>query len=209
MVNQIVLNPIGVIHTPHQDIKDMPIQPIAAEGIRGEIELFAPYVAGLKDLEGFSHITLLYHFHKINGYELLVTPFMDTQQRGIFSCKAPKRPNAIGTSTVRLIGIAGNRLSIEQVDMLDGTPLIDIKPFYPRYDNRENVTIGWLEKIRTSRLKSYVPMSAFAKRTPFWKSTRPVGFSRQRHLWVDAAWWGGRCSSILRLFTFLKGLRYE
>lgn len=146
MEQQIVVNPIGIIHTPHQDIKDMPIQPIAAQGIRGHIELFPHYASGLKDLEGFSHITLLYHFHKIEGYELIVTPFMDTVPRGIFSCKAPKRPNAIGLSTVRLLAIEGTTLFIEQPDMLDGTPLLDIKPFYPRYDNPENVSIGWLEK---------------------------------------------------------------
>ena len=142
----IMIKPIGVIHTPHHDIKNMPIQPIAAAGVHGYIELLPEYAEGLKDLEGFSHITLLYHFHKITGYELLVTPFMDTEKRGIFSCKAPKRPNAIGTSTVRLLGIEGNIIHVEQVDMLNGTPLIDIKPFYPRYDNRDNVKIGWLEK---------------------------------------------------------------
>ncbi|MEA4917512.1 tRNA (N6-threonylcarbamoyladenosine(37)-N6)-methyltransferase TrmO [Proteiniphilum sp.] len=141
------LYPIGIIHTPHADVKNMPIQPVAAEGVRGWIELFPEYAEGLKDLEGFSHITLLYRFHKIEGYKLTVIPFMDTQERGIFSCKAPKRPNAIGLSTVKLVGIEGNRVHIEQVDMLDGTPLIDIKPFYPRYDNRiEGVKIGWLEK---------------------------------------------------------------
>ena len=145
-MDSIIINPIGIIHTPHTDVKNMPIQPIAAEGIKGYIELLPEYAEGLKDLEGFSHITLLYHFHKINGYQLTVTPFMDIEKRGIFACKAPKRPNAIGTSTVKLIAIEGNILHIEQVDMLDGTPLIDIKPFYPRYDNRENVTIGWLEK---------------------------------------------------------------
>jgi len=143
----ITINPIGVIHTPHKDVKNMPIQPIAAEGIKGYIELLPEYVEGLKDIEGFSHLTLLYHFHEIEGYKLKVTPFMDTEERGIFSCKAPKRPNAIGTSTVKLLSVEGNILHIEQVDMLDGTPLIDIKPFYPRYDNRiENVKIGWLEK---------------------------------------------------------------
>jgi len=144
-MEKIVLEPIGTIHTPHTDVKNMPIQPIAAEGIKGHIELLTKYVDGLKDLEGFSHITLLYRFHKIEGYELHVKPFLDTEKRGIFSCKAPKRPNAIGTSTVRLLGIEGNILHIEQVDMLNGTPLIDIKPFYPRYDNRDNVSIGWLE----------------------------------------------------------------
>jgi tRNA (adenine37-N6)-methyltransferase len=145
-MNQIIINPIGVIHTPHTDVKDMPIQPIAAEGIRGYIEILPEYADGLKDIEGFSHLTLFYHFHQISGYELLVTPFMDTEKRGIFATKAPKRPNAIGLSTVKLICIQGNILHIEQVDMLDGTPLIDIKPFYPRYDNRNDVRIGWLEK---------------------------------------------------------------
>jgi tRNA (adenine37-N6)-methyltransferase len=143
-----IIHPIGTIHTPHIDVKNMPIQPIAAEGIKGYIELLPEFVEGLKDLEGFSHITLLYRFHKIEGYELLVTPFMDTEKHGVFATKAPKRPNAIGLSTVKLLAIEGNILHIEQVDMLDGTPLIDIKPFYPRYDNRENVTIGWLEKNR-------------------------------------------------------------
>lgn len=124
----------------------MPIQPLAANGIKAYIELLPEFVPGLKDLEGFSHITLLYRFHKIVGYELEVIPFMDTENRGIFSCKAPKRPNALGISTVKLISIEGNIIHIEQVDMLDGTPLIDIKPFYPMYDNRKNVRIGWLEE---------------------------------------------------------------
>ena len=147
-MENIIIHPIGTIHTPHIDVKNMPIQPIAAEGLKGYIELLPEFVNGLKDLEGFSHITLLYRFHKIEGYELLVTPFMDTEKHGIFATKAPKRPNAIGLSTVKLLAIEGNILHIEQVDMLDGTPLIDIKPFYPRYDNRENVIIGWLEKNR-------------------------------------------------------------
>jgi tRNA (adenine37-N6)-methyltransferase len=145
-MEQIIINPIGIIHTPHSDVKNMPIQPVAAEGICGYIELLPEYAAGLKDIEGFSHLTLLYHFHKISGYELEVMPFMDTVMHGIFSTKAPKRPNAIGLSTVKLLRVKGNIIHIEQVDMLDGTPLIDIKPFYPRYDNRENVEIGWLEK---------------------------------------------------------------
>lgn len=145
-MNKIIIQPIGTIFTPHIDISNMPIQPIAARGVKGYIEIFEEFSDGLKDLEGFSHITLLYHFHEIKGYELLVTPFMDTEKHGIFATKAPKRPNAIGVSTVKLIGIEGNILTIEQVDMLDGTPLIDIKPFYPRYDNRRNVKIGWLEK---------------------------------------------------------------
>ncbi len=156
-LKEITLQPIGIIRTPHKDIHNMPIQPIAAKEIRGEIEIFPEFIAGLKDLDGFSHITLIYYFHKIKGYELQVVPFMDTEKRGIFACKAPKRPNAIGTSTVKLISVHNNLLTIEEVDMLDGTPLIDIKPFYPRYDNRENVSIGWLEKnneISVSNMKS-------------------------------------------------------
>jgi len=147
-MEEIIIKPIGTIFTPHTTIKNMPIQPLAAKGIKGYIKLLPEYTEGLKDLEGFSHITLVYHFHKISGYELVVTPFMDTENHGIFACKAPKRPNAIGISTVKLIGIKDNIIHIEQVDMLDETPLIDIKPFYPRYDNRLNAKTGWLEKFR-------------------------------------------------------------
>jgi len=152
-MEQILINPIGTIYTPHTDIKNMPIQPIAAGGIKGYIKVEPEYVAGLKDLDGSSHITLLYHFHKIKGYELEVIPFMDTESHGIFATKSPKRPNAIGTSTVKLIGIEGDTIHIEQVDMLNETPLIDIKPFYPRYDNRFDVKIGWLEKNKNMPLE--------------------------------------------------------
>jgi tRNA-Thr(GGU) m(6)t(6)A37 methyltransferase TsaA len=124
----------------------MPIQPIAADGIKGSIELFPEYVEGLMHLDGFSHITLLYRFHKVHHYELMVKPFMDKVEHGIFATRAPKRPNAIGISTVKLIGIEDNILHIEQVDMLDGSPLIDIKPFFQKYDNRLKTKAGWLEK---------------------------------------------------------------
>ena len=153
-MDSITITPIGIISTPHTDIRNMPIQPPAAEGVKGIITLLPEYVPGLKDLEGFSHITLLYHFHRIHGYELTVTPFIDTEQRGIFACRAPKRPNAIGISTVRLTGIDGNILHLEQVDMLDGSPLIDIKPFSSRFDNRENVRSGWMEKRRELPVES-------------------------------------------------------
>ena len=145
-MKKIEIQPIGVIHTPFTDIANMPIQPLAAQGVKGVIELNEFFMDGLKDLEGFSHITLIYQFHKVEGYKLKVIPFMDTEEHGIFSTKSPKRPNAIGLSTVKLLAINGNKIEVEQVDMLDGTPLIDIKPFYPRYDNREDVQIGWLEK---------------------------------------------------------------
>lgn len=142
---QITINSIGIIHTPFNDINGMPIQPLAAKGVQGHIELFPEYLEGLTDLEGFSHITLLYYFHKINGYDLLVKPFMDTETHGIFSTKSPKRPNSIGCSTVKLLGIENNIVHIEMVDMLNGTPLIDIKPFFSKFDNRINTKSGWLD----------------------------------------------------------------
>lgn len=131
----------------------MPIQPIAANGCKGYIEILPKFEKGLKDLSGFSHITLIYHFHQIKGYDLITVPFMDNQPHGIFATKAPKRPNAIGISTVKLISVENNIIHIEQVDMLNETPLLDIKPFYPRYDNREGVKIGWLEKNREMPLE--------------------------------------------------------
>ncbi|MBK5208015.1 MAG: tRNA (N6-threonylcarbamoyladenosine(37)-N6)-methyltransferase TrmO [Flavobacteriaceae bacterium] len=142
---QININPIGIIHTPFNDIKGMPIQPLAAKGVKGYIELFPEYTEGLTDLAEFSYITLLYHLHKINGYNLMVKPFMDNKEHGIFATKSPKRPNAIGLSTVKLLGIENNVIHIEMVDMLNGTPLIDIKPFFSKFDNRTNTKSGWLD----------------------------------------------------------------
>jgi len=145
MENSITLKPIGIIHSSFKNIEGMPVQPIGAGNAKGTIELFKDYVEGLTDIEGFSHIILIYHFHKIVGYKLNVIPFIDNKPHGIFATRAPMRPNAIGISTVRLINIETNIMYIEDVDILDGTPLLDIKPFYPKYDNRENVKYGWLE----------------------------------------------------------------
>lgn len=143
---QILLNPIGIIYTPFDNVKDMPIQPLAANGITGRIEIFPEYLDGLMDLEGFSHISLIYHFHKIEGYSLKVKPFMDIEEHGIFATRSPKRPNAIGISTVKLVHIEKNILHIEMVDILNNTPLIDIKPFFSKFDNRIDTKSGWLEK---------------------------------------------------------------
>ncbi|WP_298368077.1 tRNA (N6-threonylcarbamoyladenosine(37)-N6)-methyltransferase TrmO [uncultured Lutibacter sp.] len=145
-LKQITINPIGIVHTPFNNVEGMPIQPLAAKGIKGYIALFPEYIEGLKDLDGFSHITLLYYFHKIKGYNLTVKPFMDTLEHGIFATKSPKRPNSIGFSTVKLLGIEKNIIHIEMVDMLNETPLIDIKPFFSRFDNRINTKSGWLDK---------------------------------------------------------------
>ena len=138
--------PIGTIETPFNDLKGMPIQPSGAAQIQGTIILDKFYEQGLNDLEGFSHIILLYHFHQSTGYRLMVKPFLDDQKRGLFSTRAPRRPNPIGLSIVRLIKREGNKLTIEGIDVLNGTPLIDIKPYVPGFDAKEVTAIGWLEK---------------------------------------------------------------
>ena len=145
---EINYRPIGVIHSPFTDIGGMPIQPTGASGIRGTIEVFPEFAEGLKDLEGFSHIILLYHFHRVQGTKLVVTPFMDSQPHGVFATRAPKRPNPIGLSIVRLLGIEQNILRIENVDILDGTPLLDIKPYVPEFDQPPADRMGWLEQAK-------------------------------------------------------------
>ncbi len=142
---KIVYEPIGVIHTPFREPVGTPIQPRAARGIRGYIEVFPEYAEGLSDLEGFSHVILLYHFHRAGPMRLKVRPFMDTEERGVFATRAPARPNPIGISVVRLLGIEGNVLRVSDVDILDGTPLLDIKPYVPEFDAPEDVRLGWLE----------------------------------------------------------------
>ncbi len=135
---------IGVIHSPFDKPEGMPIQPVGARGIKGTVDVEAEYEDGLKDLDGFSHIILVYHFHLAEGYSLQVKPFLDDTPRGIFAVRAPKRPNHIGISIVRLERIEGTRLYIWNVDVVDGTPLLDIKPYVPRFDAVEDARIGWL-----------------------------------------------------------------
>ncbi|MFZ2447779.1 MAG: tRNA (N6-threonylcarbamoyladenosine(37)-N6)-methyltransferase TrmO [Syntrophobacteraceae bacterium] len=141
---EVVFSPIGVIRSPFKEIEGMPIQAKAAEGIPGKVELASEFAAGLRGLEGFSHIILLYHFHLSVGYSLEVKPFLDDRMHGVFATRAPKRPNSIGISTVRLTVIEGNTLLIEDVDVVDGTPLLDIKPYVPEFDVRHAEKIGWL-----------------------------------------------------------------
>ena len=132
----------------------MPIQPTGAKGVTGTVEVFAEYCAGLKDIGGFSHIILVYHFHLSKGYSLEVKPFMDEETHGVFAMRAPARPNPIGISAVRLVEVKGCTLQIEGVDIVDGTPLLDIKPYVPDFDWRAGERIGWLsEKSRNVRQK--------------------------------------------------------
>jgi len=126
----------------------MPIQPRGATGVEGTVEVLEEYKAGLQDLDGFSHIILLYLFHRSKGFSLKVVPFLDNQLRGLFSTRAPKRPNPIGLSVIRLDRIENCVLHVRDVDVLDGTPLLDIKPYVPEFDSREEVRIGWLEKAK-------------------------------------------------------------
>ncbi len=137
---------IGVIHSPFSDIAEMPIQPSGAQGISGQIEIDPDLVEGLKDLEGFSHIIVLYQFHQVSKVELTVTPFLDATTHGVFATRAPTRPNPIGLSVLELKSISGNILEVNNIDILDGTPLLDIKPFVPEFDQPDNVRTGWLQK---------------------------------------------------------------
>jgi tRNA-Thr(GGU) m(6)t(6)A37 methyltransferase TsaA len=137
---------IGVIRTPFTEREGMPIQPAGARDVAGEVHLDPELAEGLQDLDGFSHIYLIYHFHQSSGYSLRVTPFMDDVQRGLFATRAPRRPNPVGLSVVRLQGVEGNVLRVLDVDVLDKTPLLDVKPFVPRFDAPEACRCGWLEE---------------------------------------------------------------
>lgn len=135
--------PIGIIHTPFKEAKGTPIQPTAATGISGVIELNPDYEAGLKDIEAFSHLILIYHLHLVREASLLVKPFLDNDLHGIFATRSPSRPNAIGLSVVRLAKVEGNRLHILDVDIIDGTSLLDIKPYVAEFDVRKGTKNGW------------------------------------------------------------------
>jgi tRNA-Thr(GGU) m(6)t(6)A37 methyltransferase TsaA len=147
-LDSLLCRPIGIIHTPFKELENMPIQPSGAAGIRGTVEIFPEFAEGLKDLDGFSHVILLYRFHESRGFKLIVTPFLDSEPRGVFATRAPKRPNPIGLSIVSLVQVRGSSLEIKNADVLDGTPLLDIKPYVPEFDHQENCRIGWLEQAR-------------------------------------------------------------
>lgn len=142
---EIEYHSIGVIHTPFTSLDQMPIQPAGEASAAGFVEIFPDYIEGLKDLDGFSHLILLYHLHKVSASKLIVTPFLDSEPRGVFSTRAPVRPNPIGISVVRLTSVSGNNLHFADLDVLDGTPLLDIKPYIPDFDAPGDVRLGWLE----------------------------------------------------------------
>ena len=141
---EFVIRSIGVIHSPFADKEKTPIQPSRSQAV-GTVEISPEFAAGLKDIEGFSHIILLYTFHDSSGYSLLFKPFLDDQEHGLFATRHPCRPNPIGLSIVKLLFHRQNTLTIEGVDVLDGTPLLDIKPYVPEFDMRTDTRAGWYE----------------------------------------------------------------
>ncbi len=149
------IKPIGIIHSPYNSIKDMPIQPKGALEVEGYVIVDEEYAAGLQDLDGFSHIYLLYSFHEAKRIELRVKPFMDEQTRGVFATRSPLRPNHIGISIVKLIRVEGNKLFVRGIDVLDKTPLLDIKPYIEKFDAVQESVSGWQqasdEEIRKKR----------------------------------------------------------
>jgi tRNA-Thr(GGU) m(6)t(6)A37 methyltransferase TsaA len=147
-MDEIRYSAIGIIHSPYKEIKDTPIQPCGATGVKGSVEIKHEYVNGLKDIDGFSHIILIYHFHISKGYLLEIIPFLDDHPKGVFATRAPKRPNPIGLSIVKLIKVEDNILHIEDVDILDNTPLLDIKPYVSLFDALDQTEIGWYSKAK-------------------------------------------------------------
>jgi len=146
----IVIHPIGVIHSPYKKREDIPCQGYKYK-TEGTVELFPDYLQGLKDVDGFSHLILVYYFHEAKQAKLIAKPFLDDQPKGIFAIRGPSRPNHIGITVVKLLNIEGNHLHVANIDCLDGTPLLDIKPYVPQFDHKEGAAIGWLE----GKVKSY------------------------------------------------------
>jgi tRNA-Thr(GGU) m(6)t(6)A37 methyltransferase TsaA len=141
---KIYFEPIGIIHSPFKELDGMPIQPTGSQGVEGTLELYAQFVPALRDLDEFSHLYAIYVFHKVSGWNPTVVPFLDTQERGLFATRAPKRPNPIGLSVLQIVDIKGCQIIVRNLDILDGTPLLDIKPYIPQFEEGEDLRIGWL-----------------------------------------------------------------
>ena len=137
--------PIGVVRSPFTECAGMPLQPPAAPEVEGRIELEPDYVPGLLDLDGFSHVWVLAHLHRAAEVDLQIVPFLDTELRGVFATRSPGRPNPISISVFRLLGVDGASIRVAGVDLLDGTPVLDVKPYVPRFDMRQPTRIGWFE----------------------------------------------------------------
>jgi len=145
MKKEIKLKPIGIIHTPYKNPQDIPIQGTFNKKVKGKVTLFKKYKEGLKDIEGFSHIILIYYFHRSRKEKLVEQPYLENKEHGIFAIRSPNRPNHIGVSIVKLENVKDNSFVFSEVDILDGTPLLDIKPYVAHFDSREHVKNGWLD----------------------------------------------------------------
>ena len=143
-MDKICYKPIGVIYSPFKSPRGTPIQPTAATGVEGRVEVFDQFKEGLQDLEDFSHIIIIYHFHLMKKCLLTVKPFLDNAMHGVFATRAPSRPNFIGLSVVRLMNLSDKTLHVKDIDVVNGTPLLDVKPYVPQFDKRETNEIGWL-----------------------------------------------------------------
>lgn len=147
-MKEVIYKPIGIIHSPYKEPSKTPKYPQAVRNIRGSIEILPELIDGLKDLEGFSHILLIYHMHLAKRFSPIVKAHLDGEEHGVFSTRSPSRPNPIGLSIVKLIEIIGSRLVIENLDIVDGTPLLDIKPYMPEFKDFSSIRIGWIENHR-------------------------------------------------------------
>lgn len=154
-MKSVVFQPIGVVRTPFKSPENMPVQPVGADSVTAQVIIDSDYEAGLQDIEGFSHIYLLYVFHLSRDVRLTVTPYLDTAEHGVFATRSPHRPNPVGLSLTRLLRREGNILHIAGIDVVDGTPVLDIKPYIPDLNARGDVRIGWLEG-RTEQFETTV-----------------------------------------------------
>ena len=145
-MEQLIMHPIGIIRSPYKECTDIPIQGAFKGDVEAWIELKARYADGLKDLSGFSHAIILYYFHRSQREEIQGRPFLEPDKHGIFAIRSPHRPNHIGLSIVKIKNIEANKMYFTEVDMLDQTPVLDIKPYVKYFDSRDKVRCGWLDK---------------------------------------------------------------
>ena len=145
-MKEITMTPIGMIHSPYKQVKDIPIQGKFNTEVKACIELKDEYAPGLKDLGGFSHAIIIYYFHMSQKKEVIAKPFLEDKEYGIFAIRSPHRPNHIGLSIVKIEDVEENKLYFSEVDVINGTPVLDIKPYIKHFDVRDNAVSGWLDK---------------------------------------------------------------
>jgi len=164
-IGHIRFRPIGLVHSSLKDPVGAPIQSVSAKSVAGIVEVFPSFAGGLKDIEGFSHLILLYHFHLSRRFRLRVTPFLDNTEHGVFSTRSPSRPNPIGMSVVEVLGVRDRKIRVRGLDVVDGTPLLDIKPYVPAFDAIRARRVGWYAgRVAKSRISSTKADGRFVRR---------------------------------------------